>query len=259
MTHAPDPRDPVLEFSQVLRLARRHLPSVGEVTGVDESGGEARTYAIDEGYIFKTQRPHRVRPRTSLEKEVFHLNQLAAQAPDINVPRVLGYGHEDGVEYTLMTRMPGQSLRHTDTHGEARASLLRELGTVLRRMHGLDSLPFRQSNLFPGDEDASATRERLLADLHRAVEAAGTAPDAWTLEVRPEEVGERAAEELSVIAEEPVPLHSNPGPEHVFVEPSTMRLVGIIDFGDAYLSHPALDLRRWGRARDRAAILHGYT
>src|SRR5215210_9339145 len=101
-----DPRDPVLDESVVLTVVRRHWPAAGRVTGVDESGGEARTYALDEDVILKTQRPHRVRPRTSLEKEVFHLEQVASQAPEISVPRVLGYGRELGVEYTVMTRMP---------------------------------------------------------------------------------------------------------------------------------------------------------
>src|SRR5215210_7909429 len=98
-----DPRDPVLDESVVLSLVRRHWPAAGRVTGVDESGGEARTYAIDEDLILKTQRPHRVRPRTSLEKEVFHLEQLASQAPEISVPRVVGYGRDGAVEYILMT------------------------------------------------------------------------------------------------------------------------------------------------------------
>jgi hypothetical protein len=38
----PDAPDPVLSPGTVLALARRHLPAAGEVTGVDESGGEAR-------------------------------------------------------------------------------------------------------------------------------------------------------------------------------------------------------------------------
>src|SRR5918911_647121 len=103
----PDPRDPVLDSAVVLGLARRHLPCARAVTGVDETGGEARAYAIDQDFIFKTQRPHRVRPRTSLEKETFYLEQLASRAPELRVPRVLGYGREPGVEYLLMTRVPG--------------------------------------------------------------------------------------------------------------------------------------------------------
>ena len=32
----------------------------------------------------------------------------------------------------------------------------------------------------------------------------------------------------------------------------------IIDFGDAYISHSALDIRRWNRPADRDAIMAGY-
>jgi hypothetical protein len=56
-----------------------------------------------------------------------------------------------------------------------------------------------------------------------------------------------------------VALHSNPGPEHTFVDPSTGTYSGLIDFGDAFISHPALDMRRRAGPRDRQAILRGYT
>ena len=115
-----DPRDPVLDFRRVLALARRHLPAAHAVTDVDETGGEARVYVIDEGFIFKTQRPHRIRPRTSLAKETLHLEQLAKNAPEVCVPRVLGYGNDDGVEYILMTRVPGVAMRSVQVEGPAR-------------------------------------------------------------------------------------------------------------------------------------------
>jgi hygromycin-B 7''-O-kinase len=54
-------------------------------------------------------------------------------------------------------------------------------------------------------------------------------------------------------------LHSNPGPPHTFIDPSTGRFQGLIDFGDAYISHPALDLWRWRWPTERAAALAGYT
>jgi aminoglycoside phosphotransferase len=241
----------------VLRLARRHTP-VSEVTAVDETGGEARAYVIDETLIFKTQRPHRVRPRTSLEKEVFHLNQLQRCAPEVNVPRVLGYGREDDIEYTLMTRMPGVPLRELTVTGQKRADLLAQLGAALRQMHALDAEPFRQSGLFPGDTDVSATRERLAAELERGVEAANEHRSEWTLPLSPEEAAAHVRQGLSRVDEAPVPLHSNPGPEHVFVNPSTLHLEGVIDFGDAYLSHPALDFRRWAQPDDRRALMVGY-
>ena len=55
-----------------------------------------------------------------------------------------------------------------------------------------------------------------------------------------------------------VALHSNPGPEHTFADPATHTYTGTIDFGDAYISHPALDLRRWKDPADREALLTGY-
>jgi hygromycin-B 7''-O-kinase len=258
MPHDPDPRDPVLDASVVLRLARGHLPSAGAVTAVDETGGEARAYVIDDDLIFKTQRPHRVRPRTSLEKEAFHLQQLAQAAPEISVPRVLGYGRQDGIEYLLMTRMPGVPMRSLTLAAPARATLLGELGAALRVMHGLEIQPFRSSGLFPADADAAATRTRLGSDLQHAVEAASSLRSAWTLAVSPEQAAARVRPGLDVIDDVPVPLHSNPGPEHVFVDPKTLRLAGVIDFGDAYLSHPALDFRRWAQPADRAALMQGY-
>jgi hygromycin-B 7''-O-kinase len=256
---ATDPRDPVLDASIVLNLARRHLSSANAVTAVDESGGEARTYAIDDDYIFKTQRPHRVRPRTSLEKEVFHLQQIASRAAEVRVPRVLGYGREGDVEYILMTRMPGVPMRQVTVGGDARFSLLRELGASLRQMHDLDARPFRASQLFPGDTDAFEMRARIRRDLERAVEGALAERQVWTLSLSPEEAATLALGGLDSIEDAPVPLHSNPGPEHVFVDPDTLRLSGVIDFGDAYLSHPALDFRRWAQPRDRDALMNGYS
>src|SRR5712691_10031307 len=117
----PDAADPVLADNRVLELARRHAGSARTVTFIDESGGEARAYMCDDDLVLKTQRPQQLRPRTSLEKEAFILGQLADQA-DLPVPRVLGYGHEDDVEYLLMTRIPGVTLERTSLSGAARAA-----------------------------------------------------------------------------------------------------------------------------------------
>src|SRR5947209_885563 len=89
----PDAPDPVLDEELVLSLVRRYVPGAKAVTGVDESGGEARTYAIDDSMILKVQRPQQLRPRTNLEKEVFFLQQLE-RVPEVRVPRALGYGRD---------------------------------------------------------------------------------------------------------------------------------------------------------------------
>jgi aminoglycoside phosphotransferase (APT) family kinase protein len=154
--------------------------------------------------------------------------------------------------------MPGVAMRHVNIEGEARVELLRELGASLRLMHDLDPAPFRTSGLFPGDEDTQEIRARLERELERAVEAALEHRDAWTLSFSPADAAARARSGLDVIEDAPVPLHSNPGPEHVFVDPDTLRFTGVIDFGDAYLSHPALDFRRWAQPTDRKALMQGY-
>src|SRR3954452_1749111 len=143
----PDAPDPVLDAATVLALARRHIPDAQAVREVDESGGEARTYAVDDTLIVKTQRPHRLRERTSQAKEVFFLGQLA-RFPDIPVPRVLGYGQEGRIEYTCLTRMPGIAVRRATLVGAARRALLRDLGRVLRRIHAIPQEEIIASGLF---------------------------------------------------------------------------------------------------------------
>src|SRR5207244_3359664 len=106
------PEDPVLLEERVLSLARQHVPAAGHVTAIDESGGEARTYFIDDRYVFKTQRPQKLRASTSLKKESFHLRQIENRAPEAQVPRVLGYGQTGSTEYLFMTRMPGAATRY---------------------------------------------------------------------------------------------------------------------------------------------------
>lgn len=263
----PDAPDPVLSDEMVLSLARRHVPDIHTVTLVDESGGEARTYTIDDALILKAQRPQQLRPRTSLEKEVFFLTQLATVASDLSVPRVLGYGHEQVtddalgdvmIEYTLMTRMPGIALRHARLDSNARRAVLLRLGTVLRRIHSLPLAPFVASELFHGDQSAVDTRMRFGNHFNDLADDIRHKRTPWRLPLTPEQVGAKAIASLPRTLERAA-LHSNPYLEHVFVDPETGTYAGLIDFGDAYISHPAFDLRRWNRPADREALLQGYT
>lgn len=253
----PDCPDPVLDPETVLGLARRHLPTAGAVSAIDESGGEARAYAIDDGFIFKTQRPHRLRARTSLQKEVFYLSHLADRAPELVVPRVLGYGREGDVEYTLMTRIPGAPIRRVALEGEPRRAVFNELGRVLNRLHTLSLQPFEAVGLFPGDKDQGEVQTRLEHGLREAAEAVATQQEALALEDGPQALVGRLLGSAPIHGRRAA-LHSNPGPEHVFVDPSSLKFQGLIDFGDAYISHPCLDLRRWTAPGDRAALLEGY-
>jgi hygromycin-B 7''-O-kinase len=254
----PEAPDPVLEDDLVLSLVRRHVPDAKAVTGVDESGGEARSYTIDDSMILKVQRPQQLRPRTSLEKEVFFLRQLE-QEPRVSVPRVLGYGREGRyIEYNLQTRMPGRAMRHVPLDEEARTAVLVKLGTTLCRIHELPQDPFVRSGLFPADDSFDVVQARFAHHFTSMVRRIQDHARAWSLDLTPDQVAERALAALPW-SEERIALHSNPGPEHTFVLPESGAYSGLIDFGDAFISHPALDLRRRAGPYDRAAIMRGYT
>jgi len=254
----PDAPDPVLSDEQVLALVRRHVPDAQAVTNIDETGGEARTYTIDNNLIFKTQRPHQLRPRTSLKKEVLFLQQLEG-VEGVHTPRVIGYGHPEVlIEYTLMTRMPGIALRNAGLTGKPRRAALKALGRMLRRIHTIPQEPLRASGLFFGDQSPVDVRWRMGSMFDDLTGVIRNNDVDWEYPVPPDVIGRRVMATLPD-TREIVALHSNPGPEHTFVDPVSGQLIGIIDFGDAYFSHPANDLRRYLSPEDRAAVLSGYS
>ncbi len=251
----PGAADPVLSADRVLALARRHVPGAGTVTAVDESGGEARAYMCGDGLVLKTQRPHRLRPRTSLEKESFILRQMEA-LPDLPVPRVLGYGREPDVEYILMVRVPGVPLTRAKLDGPVRTAVLEQVGATLRRIHNVDQTAMVGSDLIPGDGPAGGLRDRLAGMFDALINELETDPG-WAALIDLRGVAARCLDALPV-GQPPVTLHSNPGPEHCFVDPAAGRFTGLIDFGDAYRSHPALDVRSWRSVDDSRHMLAGY-
>ncbi len=251
--------DPVLPSAAVLSLVRRHVPGAAAVAGVDESGGEARTYAVDADIILKVQRPQQLRTGTSLEREVVFLRHLETAAPDLAVPRVLGYGHDGPeLEYTVLSRMPGVAMGRAALGPAARRRLLLELGPLLRRVHGIPQSPLQDSGLFPGDRGLPDLQARFGEAFLALAERLERERRAWPFPLPPERIGVRVMGGLPR-GGPLVALHSNPGPTHTFVDPETGRFSGVIDFGDAYISHPALDLRRWAGPSDRDAILAGYS
>jgi hygromycin-B 7''-O-kinase len=252
----PHAADPVLEERTVLDLVHRHGVRCSAVTRIDETGGEARAYVLDDRLVLKVQRPHRLRLRTSLEKEAFFLQQLAAY-PDIVVPRVLGYGRHDPVEYIVMTRMPGVAALTVELTGTQRRDVLHQLGRTLRRLHALPQASFYGSALVPGPRTREAFVEQARANLNQAVRVMADTPGLWQLDVAPADLASRVLAALPVTVDL-MTLHSNPGPVHTFVHPDTRAFIGLIDFGDAYIGHPALDWR-WPTHADRVALLHGYS
>lgn len=256
----PDALDPVLSEERVLALVRPYLPAARRVRAVEESGGEARAYLVDDDAALKVQRPQQLRPLTSLAKEVFILERLASlpEGDRLPVPRVLGYGREGtDIEYTLLSRVPGTALQRVELTPEQRRGVLRELGRSLRRLHGLPVEPFIASGLVPGDLSFWDTMTRIAEPLLDRARELRDRDQSWDFPLSIEQIAGRALSSLSPAPERAL-LHSNPYEEHVFVDAASGVFTGIIDFGDSYVSHPALDLRRWNRPADRDALLAGY-
>jgi Ser/Thr protein kinase RdoA (MazF antagonist) len=256
----PDAPDPVLSAETVLKIAQTHTGSATSVQEVDESGGEARAYLLDGDVVVKTQRPHRLRPRTSLSKEARLLDHLAPHLGS-RIPRLLGYGRldapEGAVEYLVISRMPGRATRNVDVTGAARVELVRAVGALLVQMHIVDPAPLlAEDGLFPYYGDGAALRQRFENNFADLVDAVAAHPERWSLPLSPQEVAERALAMLPEVFA-PTALHSNPGPTHVFCDEAGV-FTGVIDFGDAYVSHPAMDLLTWADPADRIALRDGY-
>jgi hygromycin-B 7''-O-kinase len=251
----PDAPDPILEPEHVLELVRRHVPSAQKVTGVDESGGEARTYMCDGDVVLKVQRPHQLRPRTSLEKEAFIL-QVLEHDPSIRVPKALGCGREGSIEYVVLSRVPGVALKDASLQADPRVEVLMALGATLRRIHDVDQAAMARSTLIPGDRgpgDLVTRLSEIFEDLRADLDAESRSLESIDLDAVQKQCLSALPSDGPIVT-----LHSNPGAEHCFVDPGTGAFSGLIDFGDAYRSHPALDVRSWRSPADSRLMLTGY-
>lgn len=255
----PQAPDPILSEAEVLRCVRKFVPGARALTHVEESGGEARTYVVDEALVLKVQRPQQVRVSTSLAKEVFYLRQLAAHDSTLPVPRVLGYARESNLlEYNVQTRMAGAAFATVNMSPEARQAALFSVGRLLRRIHATPQSPFAASAHFPADYTQADFRIRLADYFEYRGKQMHKAGESWPHALPLETIAERT---LAALPEtlEAVAVHANPGPPHVFVDPNSGKFVGLIDFGDAYISHPVMDLWRWRAPADRPHVFAGYT
>ena len=245
--------DPILAESVVLEIVRQYVPGAGAVQRIDETGGEARTYMVDDSITLKVQRPHRLRMSTSLEREAFFLRQLEVHT-GVSVPRVLGYGRKGEIEYTCMTRMPGVPVYKAALSPRARGAMLFELGKTLRAIHSIDQAPLTESGLFPRDDSGDLTERLRLRAVGKIERIKGASP------VQKEDAMRRVDSELSYIKAtgQFVALHTNPAITHTFVDEHTGRFIGVIDLGDAYVGHPIFDMWYWSVV-DKVRLLEGYT
>ncbi len=160
--------------------------------------------------------------------------------------------------------MPGKAFRRLNPSpkGLDREAAFFSLGKTLRHIHQVSQEPFETSSLFEGDRSFEDFKLRLVELFREALTRIKARTVARNLPQTPEAVAKEALARLPK-SDDRVALHSNPGPEHFFLtvnpaEDNKSTFSGLIDFGDAYISHPALDLRRWQLPEDRVSLLEGY-
>jgi len=250
--HQRNLADPILENNHVLSLVRPFAPEAGAVIRIDEQGGSARTYHIDCGVTLKVLRPNRVKTATYIEREVFLLKQLEKNGV-ANIPKSLGYGKCGSLEYNCMTTIPGSAVRFSQLTAKEREDMLYNLGVTLYHIHNIDLKPFYESGLL---YDTYTTDEHIQNQVRHYFDIA-TKKNVAKLD--PKHIDEAKLQADKYIAKikyiKPKMRHADPSDEHTFVEDGIYS--GVIDFGDAYISHPAFDLRRWAH-EDRPALTKGY-
>ena len=153
-----------------------------------------------------------------------------------------------------MTRMPGVAVERARLSREEKNKLLLELGAELRKIHSLNQQPFIESGLFPRDEPDDLP-ERLRRRYENVIRNnSAISEDKQTLALNHlAEIPRRIGNAGGFVA-----LHVNPYIPHVFVDETTHKYTGIIDFGDSYIGHPIFDMWYWS-VPSRKTLLRGYT
>ncbi|MDX3006805.1 phosphotransferase [Kribbella solani] len=180
------------------------------------------SYAWIEGdWIYRSPRRDEVRPR--LRAETTLLPWLAPQLP---LPAPAPEATVDGVRHLML---PGEPFTDGATGNGRGTAIGRELGAFLKALHAVDP----SEAVHHGALDAPAARARKSAELD----------DFRTLIVPllPAAVRTTAHELLDRVAEVRTALiHCDFGPDHILMTGD--RITGIIDWTDAVIGDPALDL-----------------
>ncbi|WP_041733326.1 phosphotransferase [Conexibacter woesei] len=192
-----------------------------------DDGWDSQATLVDGRWIDRTPRRAEVTPR--LRAEVRLLGWLAPRLP-LAVPRPFVVGEQPlVVRHALVPGEPAPEL--TAAHG-------RELGAFLHALHASDAAEAVEHDA-PGPAAALAERRAELERMRTVV-----------LLLLPAARRGDGDALLDAIAQLPAAalVHGDLGPEHVLVQDG--RLSGVIDWSDAHVGDPAIDL---------AWTLHGAT
>ncbi|WP_112238942.1 phosphotransferase [Kribbella monticola] len=181
---------------------------------ITDNGWDSRAW-LDGDWLHRAPRREEVRPRLLAEARL--LPWLAPQLPlPVPIPELT----EDGVRHRLLV---GEPLT------EASSALGRELGSFVKALHEMDPVAAAKHGAL---DPATAATERaeVMAEMREKV-----------LPLLPERERTRGASLLDGIGGiNSALVHGDLGPDHLRVHEG--RVTGVIDWTDAHIGDPAMDL-----------------
>ncbi len=197
---------------------------------LNDEGWDSRAYIVHDGqYIFKFPRSEKIRGRYAAQVAAL---KLAAATHTVHIPEV-AWQHPDNAYFGykgVPGRAVGDLLMTLDQPAKQRIG--RQLGTFLKRFHGLE---------LPTARDMSITEEiSQLQNWYEKGVALSQGLFAATEQARLHDlVYEVWPEQLARLGAEQRLCHGDFGFRNIFYSPEDG--VGVIDFGDVCRSDPAKD------------------
>jgi aminoglycoside 2''-phosphotransferase len=189
---------------------------------------------VNEDLVFRFARDEA--GRRALEREA---RLLAFLRPRVwlRIPEVVRQ-HQDGVVYRFIPGVPLDRQRLLAQDAVTRGVLLEQLGTFLHQLHSLRSEPEAGSD---AAETSPGMRDEYL-QLYEAI-SRELLPEmmAWARGWA-QELFRPAIDGSLDLTFAPLVIHGDLAPYHLCFDPGSQRLNGVIDFGNAGLGDPALDL-----------------
>lgn len=233
--HADTGKTPDLRHMLAAELPDLH---VHEVRFLDE-GWDNRLYLVDEDLIV------RVAKFEAESKQLLdEANTLASIGPLLPLPVPYPqFVHHPSADFPAAAmgyrRLPGRSLDAKEITGAVAAMLAPDLARFLIILHSIPADAFRRlpAHVFTPvdwmDRHVRLVRDTF-ADLRQLLDVAtlNRFLDWWN----------GYQQDAVALDFEPCFIHGDLGCEHLLVERDPWRITGVIDFGDAMVADPALDL-----------------